>query len=132
MWKKIVLDDLLRYAQLIKIQPVLKIRLVALGNKIRRSANNRFQRAEMPEQLDSFKKLSRTINANQGEIEDMERALEFLPQRESEILHHFYVDRQYGYLDIISEELGIERSQIYRLKDRALKRLSLYIYGMSD
>ena len=129
MWKKIVLEDLKKYAEIKKLQPILQLQVQNMENKIRRKSKEGSTDSYVLEQLMCLKKMQRTVKANQEFLDEIDRVLEFLPPRERVVLYNFYVDREYDYIENINEELNIERSQIYRVKDKALRHLSLFLYG---
>ena len=64
------------------------------------------------------------------ELERVEAALAELTPEERLILDRFYMHRQRGGLDLLCGELGLtDMSSLYRRKDRALRRLTLLLYG---
>lgn len=65
-------------------------------------------------------------------LERMHRALALLDDRERLVLEYFYVSRPKNHLDRLCDQLGYEKSQVYRLKDEALKNLTIALYGIES
>ena len=65
-------------------------------------------------------------------LERMQRALSLLDDRERLVLEYFYVSRPKDHLDRLCDQLGYEKSQVYRLKDEALKNLTIALYGIES
>ena len=63
-------------------------------------------------------------------VRAMDRAMELLSDGERNVLERFYVDRRPGYLDVLCDELGYEERQIYNIKDEALRKFTLAMYGI--
>ena len=55
---------------------------------------------------------------------------ELLSDREMTVIHHFYIERTWDYIEILNEKLGVERSQIYRIKDKAMTKLCRGYFGV--
>ena len=55
------------------------------------------------------------------------QALEQLDAQEQEILRRLYIEG--ADVTAVSRELGMERSGLYRMRDEALKKLTLAMYG---
>ena len=62
-------------------------------------------------------------------LRTVEGALGALDERERTVLWKFYVDRREDYMDDLCETLFLEQSAVYRLKDRALGKYVLEMYG---
>lgn len=74
-------------------------------------------------------KLRRDYEICLRDVERLDSALARLPSNERILLERFYISRSKGYVDRLCEELGYERTQIYRLKDTALRNLGMILYG---
>ncbi|MFR4401512.1 MAG: DUF1492 domain-containing protein [Peptococcus niger] len=59
-------------------------------------------------------------------------ALSILPPEERLVLEYFYIDRPKNHVDRLCDQLGYEKSQVYRLKDEALKNLTIALYGIES
>ena len=62
----------------------------------------------------------------------VERALSALSSNEQLILRRLYILPQSGALDQLCEELGMERSSVYRHRDKALSKFTLSLYGAQE
>ncbi|MBR5558997.1 MAG: hypothetical protein IKU72_01975 [Oscillospiraceae bacterium] len=58
------------------------------------------------------------------------RGLDSLQPQERELLHKFYVEDNNYTADRLCEEMHLERSRIYRLKDQALYNFTISMYGI--
>lgn len=63
-------------------------------------------------------------------VELTKRGLESLEPAERDLLNRFYVDESSYTADRLCEELHLERSRVYRLKDQALYKFTINMYGM--
>lgn len=129
MIKIIVEDDLKKYSEIRKVQPVLNAQVAALNRKIERYEQQGKSGGEMLDSFALLKKLERTVSANQEVLEDMDGVFQFLSRREKDVIWHFYIERNSDYIDILCEKLGLERSQVYRIKDKAVRHLGMLLYG---
>lgn len=59
----------------------------------------------------------------------LESGLAKLTPDERMILERFYIRRRKDYLERLTEDLHVERSEVYRLKDQALRRLARLLVG---
>ena len=44
----------------------------------------------------------------------------------------FFIDREPGCADLLCEELGCEQAQVYRVRERALQKITTAMYGAWD
>ena len=64
-------------------------------------------------------------------VQDMERLLNQLPDDERRIIERAVIRQEKYASDSLAEELGYERTQIWRLKNKALNHLARLRYGSS-
>ncbi len=76
--------------------------------------------------------LKKNYNAVAKSIKRVERGLSVLDDRERKILNGFYIHRMPGYIDKLTEELFCEKSTVYRVKDEALYKFTVAMYGVVD
>ena len=62
----------------------------------------------------------------------VDRALSALSSEEQRILRQLYILPQSGALEQLVEELGMERSSVYRHRDKALSKFTLNLYGAQE
>lgn len=65
-------------------------------------------------------------------LEIIDNALSALNEEERLILHRFYIDRDKNSIERLCEELYLERSRVYKLKDRAIRHFTLVLYGVLE
>ena len=58
-----------------------------------------------------------------------DKALGLLSPEEKLILHRLYISPLYGGLEELCEKMQVEKSSIYRKRDKALERFTLALYG---
>lgn len=76
--------------------------------------------------------LSRNLEITKREVEITDNALRQLTKEELKILDRFYIHHVRGHAERLSEELNIERSRVYELKDNALKKFTIACYGIVE
>lgn len=69
------------------------------------------------------------LEAAKTEVAQVERALSLLSETEKKVIHLLYVDRKRRAVDELMEELCYEKSNIYKIRDRALLKLTIALYG---
>ena len=77
-------------------------------------------------------RLSATLEIVTELVALVENALKTLSSEDQMILTMFYIDRKPTYIEDLCEKFSIERSQVYRKKDEAIKRLTMTLYGLSE
>ena len=65
-------------------------------------------------------------------IEFMEKGLSILDEDERLVLDRFFIHPAKGNVDRLCGELFIEQSQVYKRRDKALRRFTLAIYGCME
>lgn len=58
-----------------------------------------------------------------------EKGLEVLEDRERQILEGFYMQRVENHIEKLCERFHLEKSRLYELKDNALKKFTISMYG---
>lgn len=76
--------------------------------------------------------LKNDLEIAKREIEITKKALSVLNADERRILELFYINRQSGYIDRLCDELCVERSRVYTMKDEALRKFCLAVCGTVD
>lgn len=59
-------------------------------------------------------------------------ALGALTSDERHILDRFYINRQKGHVEHLMDELHVEQAQVYRRRDKALRKFTLALYGVTE
>ena len=74
--------------------------------------------------------LTRNLHQAQIWMEITDRALTALSDEDKLVLQRLYLYPEQGAMARLSEELGVDASNIYRRRDRALRRFTLAYYGL--
>lgn len=77
-------------------------------------------------------RLMHTYKATKPLVLLVEKGLYKLTDQQRTILDAFYINRSYGHVDRLMEQLHLEKSQVYDLKDRALYHFTVCMYGIVD
>ena len=75
--------------------------------------------------------LERALQQAKLWLRSTDRALTALTKEEQLILHRLYLYPEKGSVALLSKELGIESSSIYRHRDKALLHFTLAYYGIA-
>ena len=73
--------------------------------------------------------LEADLKATALHVEDMDRLLECLEYDDRRVVTLMFIQRERGAVQKLMEELGYEKSQVYRLRDRALRNLATLRWG---
>ena len=77
-------------------------------------------------------RLKATYKATRHIVEIVERGLSGLDDGERFVLSAFYISRPKKHVENCCEQLHLEQSQVYRMKDRALYKFTISMYGIVD
>jgi DNA-directed RNA polymerase specialized sigma subunit len=57
-----------------------------------------------------------------------------LPLNDTEklVLDRFFINRKRDHVGMLIQELSVEQSQVYRIKDQALHKFSINMYGIEE
>lgn len=77
-------------------------------------------------------KLKETYRQNKRDVDRIARALTKLKSQEYKIIEGFFIERRKNNAYELSKELKYEKSHIYNLKDDALRKLTLELYGREE
>lgn len=66
------------------------------------------------------------------QVRRIEKGLSELTQEERIVLDRFFIRRPRNYIDALCDELCCERTQVYRIKDRALRNLTMKLCGVVE
>lgn len=94
-----------------------------IGNKREEAlVNNIAMREELKKNLEIAKQ----------EIEITEKGLAELTEDQRKILYRFFIARSHGHVEALCEELCVEKTRVYTLKDEALKKFTIACYGIVE
>ncbi len=89
--------------------------------------------ASAEERLDHFvceKEFGALLQNKQDEVEAVEKALEALTAQERRVLERMYLHKEPLAVQMLVLELGYEKSNIYVLKEKALRHFAMAFYGI--
>lgn len=76
--------------------------------------------------------LKNNLKITQHEIAVTEKGLAALTHDEKLILTRFYINTQKGYVDRLCDELFVSKTELYRQKEKALKKFTTVCYGIVE
>ncbi|PYG88487.1 hypothetical protein LY28_01336 [Ruminiclostridium sufflavum DSM 19573] len=77
-------------------------------------------------------RLNFLLEADRKILGIIERGLQALDNTERLVLDRFFIHRRKDHIGTLIEELGVEQSQIYRIKDQALYKFTIHMYGIEE
>ena len=80
--------------------------------------------------IDRKARLEKNLEIAGDKARRIERGLSVLTEQERLVLTRFFIHRERGYLDRLCGELGCEQAHVYRLKDAALRKFTLAMFGV--
>lgn len=97
-----------------------------------RSGGENTQEDKLLSNIVHRQELERRLADTQIWLATVDRALDLLALEDRLILERFYIHPAKGNVDRLCEELAIEKAGIYKRKDKALRRLTIAIYGIVE
>lgn len=79
--------------------------------------------------MDEKSELRRRIAYVKSCVRSVERGLSSLSEDERLVLRRFYVSRPRNHVEILCEELNVEKATVYRIAEKALVKFALSQYG---
>lgn len=76
--------------------------------------------------------LKNNLEIAQREIMLADKGLAALDDEERRVLYVFFVNRPPRHIEILCEELHIEKTKLYNLKDEALNKFTMACYGVVE
>ncbi|MCX7843249.1 MAG: DUF1492 domain-containing protein [Clostridia bacterium] len=142
-WLEVAIEDLKNYRDMIEEQQDLADRLEELEYKYQSVAsspteNTRVQGGKMSREdflinnITERERLKCELAANKKLIAITERVILTLPEEERIILQYIYIDKRKKAIQALIDELSVEQSQIYRMKDKAIMSFTCAMYGVRE
>lgn len=134
-WKTCAIEDLRRY-NLIKIGIInSKERLALLNSVIENSLvtgkkKSSRKNSDYINALVKADKLQQNISSARNMTKLIERGLNSLTSEERQILDQCYMQSSSKPTTIISKEIGLSSRSLYRIRDEALAKFTLAMYGV--
>jgi hypothetical protein len=82
--------------------------------------------------IDKKERLKINYLVTRAKVKRIRLGLEALSEQERLVLQNFYITRPGGHIDRLCEELGYEERNIYNIKDAALRKFTLAMFGVTD
>ena len=73
--------------------------------------------------------LKHNLRITRAEVRQVENALNSLSPEEKTVIDKFYINRPQNHVESLCQELHIERTQVYRIKDQALIKMARQLFG---
>jgi hypothetical protein len=142
-WKKLAVDDLRNYNLLQQSMQHIPQRIAALETEAVAlkssfsdcepvSGSKKDGQDRLLSNICQRQRLHCNLEAVRSVFDMMERAFFSLLPDEQLVLRLFFIDRQSGHMERLQQELGYENAQIYRIKDQALRKFTLAMYGVLE
>jgi ArpU family phage transcriptional regulator len=77
-------------------------------------------------------RLEYTFKATKKIVDLIEKGLNDLDGKEKLVLERFYIYRTSGHVERLMDELNYEHRRIYQIKDEALYKFTIKMYGIID
>lgn len=84
------------------------------------------------EDIEQRRKLEIALENTRRWLQITDRALQTLSKEEQLILRKLYICKTAGAISVLCQRLQLEKSSIYRKRDRALDKLVLALYGVDS
>lgn len=125
--RKVGLDKLKEQKQILEDEFVS---LKGISNGTPVSGGNSKQETAWLNNIVKREKIENSIKITERLVKLVEDALSALSEKDRYILEVFYINRTYDYKDRLCEKFNVEEAQIYRMKDAAIKKFTICMYGI--
>lgn len=79
--------------------------------------------------LQRRQRMEAQLLAVRNQLDNVEYCMSTLNNAEKTVLDGFFVDRRKGHLDIMGEKLRLGHAGLYKLRDRALLKFAMVMFG---
>ena len=141
-WKRIAIDDLKKYTQyqsaIVNIPAEIKTLeeqfdgLKSSGGSTPVKGGTSTYEDRIINNIVKRDRLKLNLKIVRRRMAGIERGLKELTREEHTVLYYFYIDRPNHPIDIIRGKLYLEQSRIYQIKDAALYKFTVSMYGIVD
>lgn len=101
------------------------------GTPVQGGNENKLEQA-LIQNIATREELKKNLDFVKHEIAITEKGLAALTKEEKNILTRFYIDNSKGYVDRLCDELFVSKTELYRQKDKALKKFTMVCYGIVE
>lgn len=142
-WQKSAIEDLRKHEAQVKSLENIRLRIAALASSfeaikcglsdstpVQGGASRGEER--MINNIAERKRLEHTYRATKRLVELVEKGLDGLAPEERRVLELMFIHRERGAVDRLMEEMHLEKTRVYEIKDRALYKFTTSMYGLID
>lgn len=141
-WQKIAIADLQSYTPRKVAIDNLRDRIAELNTRIERlgstsndvpvqGGGNRTEEG-LINGITERDRLEMSLHIAEDLIHRIDKGLAVLSDDQRKVLDGFYINRSLNYMDKLCDELHCEKSTVYRIKDEALHKFTVAMYGIVD
>ncbi|MEE0970560.1 MAG: hypothetical protein U0M06_14415 [Clostridia bacterium] len=87
------------------------------------------QEEKMLDNISERELLSFSLKIAEALVKLTEKGLEVLDKKEREVIEGFYINREGNHVDMLCEKLHFEKTRLYEIKDNALRKFTIAMYG---
>ncbi len=87
------------------------------------------QEEKMLDNISEREKLSSSLKITEDLVKLTEKGLDVLDERERRVLEGFYFEKSGARIETLCEELHFEKSRLYQIRDSALRKFTIAMYG---
>jgi hypothetical protein len=143
-WQDIAVEELRGYNTLKESIPSIRLKIEAMTAQIqaikgspdlsqtRVQGGKRNSDDFLVDALSEKEKLRNLLRANIIQLKSIDRVLGVLDNEENLVLEMLYISPSRGNIEYLCEELHCGRSGVYRKRDTALKKYTIYKYGYEN
>lgn len=143
-WQKIVIEELENHQSKINSLDNIKTKLQNLENKKSSLKGANYDATpctgsggthwedNLINTIIEIDKLKETYKRNKKDVDRIAGALKKLDSQDYEIIEGFYIKKRKSYATEAAKKLQYDKSHIYNLKDNALRKLTLELYGREE
>lgn len=124
--RKQAVDNLKERIEILEEQFV-SLKGVSVGEPVRGGLSK--QEQKWLDNISERERLGFSLKIAEELIRLTEKGLEVLTDRERKVLEGFYINPQENHVDLLCEELHFEKTRLYEIKDVALKKFTIAMYG---
>ncbi|MBN2796220.1 MAG: hypothetical protein JXR88_12490 [Clostridia bacterium] len=87
---------------------------------------------QMLDNIVERERLKMLLEADKKMLNIIQRGLRCLDEIEYKVLDYFFMNKRRDHIEDLKDELSVEKSQVYRLKNNALYKFTIHMYGIEE
>lgn len=141
-YKQLVIEDLKNYNYLKQGLANTKTRIRALEyaaeeirtgeEPVRRGRGRVHTDDRLVNNIAERERMKLNLRTTEALVSMIESALATLSPEEREVLDAFYINKREGHAERLCHRFCVEKSKIYTMKDAALRKMALAMYGVIE